>query len=476
MEYRMEHDSMGDVRVPADRYWGAQTQRSFENFPIGQGREPMPPEIIHAFGILKKAAAITNARLCPTAMTAEKCGAICAAADEVISGKLADHFPLVVWQTGSGTQTNMNANEVIANRGNELASRRLLHPNDDVNRSQSSNDTFPTALHIAAVCALEDGVLPALTELVDSLKPLEARVLPAVDRLAATFRRLEEANAGIVKSGRTHLQDATPISFPQEISGWRSSLERDAELIRLALPPLRELALGGTAVGTGLNAPAGFAEEVAAEISRLTGKDFRSAPNKFHALTSRDELVFAHGALQALAGDLMKLANDIRWLGSGPRNGLGELFLPENEPGSSIMPGKVNPTQCEALTMIAVQVMANGAGIGFAASQGNFELNVFLPVLAHEFLQSARLLAEGMRSFRLRCADGIRANREKMAENLRRSLMLVTALSPTIGYEAAAETAKLAHREDLTLREACLRLGCLTGEQFDALFHPEEMV
>lgn len=458
MEYRMEHDSMGDVRVPADRYWGAQTQRSFENFPIGQGREPMPPEIIHAFGILKKAAAITNARLCPTAMTAEKCGAICAAADEIISGKLAGHFPLVVWQTGSGTQTNMNANEVIANRGNELAGRRLLHPNDDVNRSQSSNDTFPTALHIAAVCALEDGVLPALTELVDSLK------------------RLEAENEGVIKAGRTHLQDATPISFPQEISGWRSSLERDAELIRLALPPLRELALGGTAVGTGLNAPAGFAEEVAAEISRLTGKDFRSAPNKFHALTSRDELVFAHGALQALAGDLMKLANDIRWLGSGPRNGLGELFLPENEPGSSIMPGKVNPTQCEALTMIAVQVMANGAGIGFAASQGNFELNVFLPVLAHEFLQSARLLAEGMRSFRLRCADGIRANREKMVENLRRSLMLVTALSPTIGYEAAAETAKLAHREDLTLREACLRLGCLTGEQFDALFHPEEMV
>ena len=338
MEYRMEHDSMGDVRVPADRYWGAQTQRSFENFPIGQGREPMPPEIIHAFGILKKAAALTNARLCPAAMTAEKCSAICAAADEVISGKLAGHFPLVVWQTGSGT-----------------------HPNDDVNRSQSSNDTFPTALHIAAVCALEDGVLPALTELVDSLK------------------RLEAENEGVIKAGRTHLQDATPISFPQEISGWRSSLERDAELIRLALPPLRELALGGTAVGTGLNAPAGFAEEVAAEISRLTGKDFRSAPNKFHALTSRDELVFAHGALQALAGDLMKLANDIRWLGSGPRNGLGELFLPENEPGSSIMPGKVNPTQCEALTMIAVQVMANGAGIGFAASQGNFELNVSCP-------------------------------------------------------------------------------------------------
>ena len=313
------------------------------------------------------------------------------------------------------------------------------------------------------------GLIPALEREADQLRA-------ALAELVDSLKRLEAENEGVIKAGRTHLQDATPISFPQEISGWRSSLERDAELIRLALPPLRELALGGTAVGTGLNAPAGFAEEVAAEISRLTGKDFRSAPNKFHALTSRDELVFAHGALQALAGDLMKLANDIRWLGSGPRNGLGELFLPENEPGSSIMPGKVNPTQCEALTMIAVQVMANGAGIGFAASQGNFELNVFLPVLAHEFLQSARLLAEGMRSFRLRCADGIRANREKMAENLRRSLMLVTALSPTIGYEAAAETAKLAHREDLTLREACLRLGCLTGEQFDALFHPEEMV
>ena len=458
MEYRIEHDSMGEVKVPADKYWAAQTERSHENFPIGVGLETMPREITHAFGILKQAAARANHALKPEKMTAEKLTVIEQACQEVASGKLNDHFPLVVWQTGSGTQSNMNANEVIANRGNELAGKKLLHPNDDINMSQSSNDTFPTAMHIAAVLALED------------------KVLPAIDKLAATFRRLEEENEGIVKSGRTHLQDATPIKFSQEISGWRSSLERDAELIRLALPPLRELALGGTAVGTGLNAPAGFAEEVAAEISRLTGKDFRSAPNKFHALTSRDELVFAHGALQALAGDLMKLANDIRWLGSGPRNGLGELFLPENEPGSSIMPGKVNPTQCEALTMIAVQVMANGAGIGFAASQGNFELNVFLPVLAHEFLQSARLLAEGMRSFRLRCADGIRANREKMAENLRRSLMLVTALSPTIGYEAAAETAKLAHREDLTLREACLRLGYLTGEQFDALFHPEEMV
>ena len=449
---------MGDVRVPADRYWGAQTQRSFENFPIGQGREPMPTEIIHAFGILKKAAAITNARLCPTAMTAEKCGAICAAADEIISGKLADHFPLVVWQTGSGTQTNMNVNEVIANRGNELAGRRLLHPNDDVNRSQSSNDTFPTALHIAAVCALEDGVLPALAELIDSLK------------------RLEAENEGVIKAGRTHLQDATPISFPQEISGWRSSLERDAELIRLALPPLRELALGGTAVGTGLNAPAGFAEEVAAEISRLTGKDFRSAPNKFHALTSRDELVFAHGALQALAGDLMKLANDIRWLGSGPRNGLGELFLPENEPGSSIMPGKVNPTQCEAVTMVAVQVMGNDVAVGMAASQGNFELNVFMPVCIYNFLQSARLLAESIESFNDRCAFGIRANREKMAHNLHNSLMLVTALNPYIGYENAAKTAKKAYKENISLKEACVALGFLTAEKFDEVFHPEQMV
>ena len=458
MEYRMEHDSMGDVRVPADRYWGAQTQRSFENFPIGQGREPMPPEIIHAFGILKKAAAITNARLCSTAMTAEKCGAICAAADEIISGKLAGHFPLVVWQTGSGTQTNMNANEVIANRGNELAGRRLLHPNDDVNRSQSSNDTFPTALHIAAVCALEDGVLPALAELIDSLK------------------RLEAENEGLIKAGRTHLQDATPISFPQEISGWRSSLERDAELIRLALPPLRELALGGTAVGTGLNAPAGFAEEVAAEISRLTGKDFRSAPNKFHALTSRDELVFAHGALQALAGDLMKLANDIRWLGSGPRNGLGELFLPENEPGSSIMPGKVNPTQCEAVTMVAVQVMGNDVAVSMAASQGNFELNVFMPVCIYNFLQSARLLAESIVSFNDRCACGIRANREKMEHNLHNSLMLVTALNPYIGYENAAKTAKKAYKENISLKEACVSLGFLTAERFDEVFHPENMI
>ena len=458
MEYRMEHDSMGDVRVPADRYWGAQTQRSFENFPIGQGREPMPPEIIHAFGILKKAAAITNARLCPTAMTAEKCGAICAAADEVISGKLAGHFPLVVWQTGSGTQSNMNSNEVIANRGNEIAGKKLLHPNDDINMSQSSNDTFPTAMHIAAVCALED------------------KVIPAIDTLTATFRRLEEENAGIVKSGRTHLQDATPISFPQEISGWRSSLERDRELLLLAVKPLKELALGGTAVGTGLNTPKGFDTAVAAEIAKLTGKDFKTAENKFHALTSKDEIVFAHGALKALAADMMKIANDVRWLASGPRDGLGEIFIPENEPGSSIMPGKVNPTQCEAVTMVAVQVMGNDVAVSMAASQGNFELNVFMPVCIYNFLQSARLLAESIVSFNDRCACGIRANREKMEHNLHNSLMLVTALNPYIGYENAAKTAKKAYKENISLKEACVSLGFLTAERFDEVFHPENMI
>ena len=458
MEYRMEHDSMGDVRVPADRYWGAQTQRSFENFPIGQGREPMPPEIIHAFGILKKAAALTNARLCPAAMTAEKCSAICAAADEVISGKLAGHFPLVVWQTGSGTQSNMNSNEVIANRGNEIAGRKLLHPNDDINMSQSSNDTFPTAMHIAAVCAIED------------------KVIPAIDTLTATFCRLEEENAGIVKSGRTHLQDATPISFPQEISGWRSSLERDKELLLLAVKPLKELALGGTAVGTGLNTPKGFDTAVAAEIAKLTGKDFKTAENKFHALTSKDEIVFAHGALKALAADMMKIANDVRWLASGPRDGLGEIFIPENEPGSSIMPGKVNPTQCEAVTMVAVQVMGNDVAVSMAASQGNFELNVFMPVCIYNFLQSARLLAESIVSFNDRCACGIRANREKMEHNLHNSLMLVTALNPYIGYENAAKTAKKAYKENISLKEACVSLGFLTAERFDEVFHPENMI
>ncbi|MDY2720512.1 MAG: class II fumarate hydratase [Candidatus Faecousia sp.] len=458
MDYRLEHDSMGEVRVPADKYWGAQTQRSHENFPIGVGLETMPREITHAFGILKKAAAMANHQLLPQRMTDEKLDVICRACDEVISGSLNDHFPLVVWQTGSGTQSNMNANEVIANRGNELAGKKLLHPNDDINMSQSSNDTFPTAMHIAAVTAMED------------------QVLPAIDRLCDTFRRLEAEHEGIVKSGRTHLQDATPITFSQEISGWRASLERDKALLEASLPALKELALGGTAVGTGLNAPKGFDTKVAEAVCQLTGKAFQTAPNKFHALTSKDELVFAHGGLKALAADLMKIANDVRWLASGPRDGLGEITIPENEPGSSIMPGKVNPTQCEALTMVAVQVMGNDAAVGFAASQGNFELNVFMPVLAYNFLQSARLLAQAMDSFNRNCAVGIRANREKMAHNLHNSLMLVTALNPYIGYENAAKTAKKAYRENISLKEACVALGFLTAEQFDQVFHPEQMV
>ena len=449
---------MGEVRVPADKYWGAQTERSHNNFPIGVGIETMPAEIVHAFGILKKAAARANRALRPEKMTEEKLAAIEQAADEVISGQLLDNFPLVVWQTGSGTQSNMNSNEVIANRGNEIAGRKLLHPNDDINMSQSSNDTFPTAMHIAAVCAIED------------------KVIPAIDTLTATFRRLEEENAGIVKSGRTHLQDATPISFPQEISGWRSSLERDRELLLLAVKPLKELALGGTAVGTGLNTPKGFDTAVAAEIAKLTGKDFKTAENKFHALTSKDEIVFAHGALKALAADMMKIANDVRWLASGPRDGLGEIFIPENEPGSSIMPGKVNPTQCEAVTMVAVQVMGNDMAVSMAASQGNFELNVFMPVCIYNFLQSARLLAESIVSFNDRCACGIRANREKMEHNLHNSLMLVTALNPYIGYENAAKTAKKAYKENISLKEACVSLGFLTAERFDEVFHPENMI
>ena len=458
MEYRVEHDSMGEVRVPADKYWGAQTERSHNNFPIGVGIETMPAEIIHAFGILKKAAARANRALRPEKMTEEKLAAIEQAADEVISGQLLDNFPLVVWQTGSGTQSNMNSNEVIANRGNEIAGKKLLHPNDDINMSQSSNDTFPTAMHIAAVCALED------------------KVIPAIDTLVTTFRRLEAENEGVVKSGRTHLQDATPISFPQEISGWRSSLERDKELLLLAVKPLKELALGGTAVGTGLNTPKGFDTTVAAEIAKLTGKDFKTAENKFHALTSKDEIVFAHGALKALAADMMKIANDVRWLASGPRDGLGEIFIPENEPGSSIMPGKVNPTQCEAVTMVAVQVMGNDVAVSMAASQGNFELNVFMPVCIYNFLQSARLLAESIVSFNDRCACGIRANREKMEHNLHNSLMLVTALNPYIGYENAAKTAKKAYKENISLKEACVSLGFLTAERFDEVFHPENMI
>ncbi len=458
MEFRLEHDSMGEVKVPADRYWAAQTQRSHENFEIGVNIETMPREITHSFGILKKAAALANHELKSEKMTAEKLSAISKACDEVISGVLDDHFPLVVWQTGSGTQSNMNANEVIANRGNEIAGAKLLHPNDDINMSQSSNDTFPTAMHISAVIAIEDKLIPAIETLID------------------TFKRLEKENEGIVKSGRTHLQDATPITFSQEISGWRSSLERDVELLRLAVKPLYELALGGTAVGTGLNAPKGFDTLVAKKVSELTGKNFVTAGNKFHALTSKDELVFAHGAIKATAADMMKIANDVRWLASGPRDGLGEIFIPENEPGSSIMPGKVNPTQCEAVTMVAVQVMGNDVAVAMAASQGNFELNVFMPVCIYNFLQSARLLAEAILSFNKNCAVGIKANREKMHHNLHNSLMLVTALNPYIGYENAAKTAKKAFKDNISLKEACVELGFLTAEKFDEVFHPEQMV
>lgn len=454
MDYRIEKDSMGEMKVPADRYWAAQTQRSYQNFKIGG--EIMPREVTHAFGILKKSAAIANNRL--GRLDDERLKYISMAADEVISGSLNDHFPLVVWQTGSGTQSNMNANEVIANRGNEIAGKKILHPNDHINMSQSSNDTFPTAMHIAAVCAIED------------------KLFPVMDEFVATLKRLEKENEGIVKSGRTHLQDAVPVAFSQEISGWRNMVEKCKGMLELALPGLKELALGGTAVGTGLNAPKGFATEVAKVVSELTGKEFKTAENKFHALTSKDELVFAHGALKALAADMMKIANDVRWLASGPRCGLGEIFIPENEPGSSIMPGKVNPTQCEAVTMVAVQVIANDVAVGMAASQGNFELNVFMPVCIYNFLQSVRLLADGIKSFNDNCVAGIRANREKMAHNLHNSLMLVTALNPYIGYDNAAKTAKKAYKDNISLKEACVELGFLTAEKFDEVFHPEEMV
>ena len=433
MDYRIERDSMGEMRVPADKYWGAQTQRSLQNFPIGEER--MPREIINAFGIMKLACARANNALRPEKMTAEKLTVIEKSCQEIINGDLKDHFPLVVWQTGSGTQSNMNANEVIANRGNEIGGSRLLHPNDDVNMSQSSNDTFPTAMHISAVLETENHLIPAVRVLIDTLK------------------RLEKENEGIVKSGRTHLEDATPITFSQEISGWRSSLEKDVEMINSSLTPLRRIALGATAVGTGLNAPRGFDTLVAEEITKITGTEFVTAENKFHALTSKDELVFAHGALKALACDLMKIANDIRWLASGPRLGLGEITIPENEPGSSIMPGKVNPTQCEAVTMVAVQVMANDTAVGISASQGNFQLNVFMPVCIYNYLQSVRLLADVCLSFNNNCVTGIKANREKMRANLHNSLMLVTALSPYIGYESCAKAVHLAHSEGLTLKE-----------------------
>lgn len=451
---RIEHDSMGEVEVPAWALWGAQTERSYENFRIGT--ETMPKGIIRAFALLKKAAAQANAEL--GCLTEEQATLIGQAADEVLAGQHDDMFPLKVWQTGSGTQSNMNMNEVLANRGNQIAGMEVLHPNDSVNRSQSSNDTFPTALHIAAVLALEEELLPEARNLVETLK------------------HLEKENEGIVKSGRTHLQDAVPIAFSQEISGWRGLVEAGIEDIEASLPGLLKLALGGTAVGTGLNAPEGFDKLVASKVAALTGKPFVTDPNKFHALTGKDAIVFSHGAVKALAANLMKIANDVRWLASGPRLGLGEITIPANEPGSSIMPGKVNPTQCEAVTMVAVQVMGNDAAIGFAASQGNFELNVFMPVIAYNYLQSVRLLADAIHSFDIHCVSGIVANRNKMQNNLHNSLMLVTCLNPYIGYERAAKVAHKAYAEGTSLKDACLALGYLTAEEFDKVMRPEEMV
>ena len=445
---------MGEMKVPADKYWGAQTQRSLQNFDIS--KEKMPMEVIRAFAVLKKACANANCSL--GRLPEQKRDLIGQVCDEILAGKLDDNFPLTVWQTGSGTQSNMNVNEVIAGRGNAIAGEKLLHPNDTVNMSQSSNDTFPTAMHVAAVLAIRQHLLPEMEEMIRALK------------------KLEEDNAGIIKTGRTHLQDATPIAFSQEISGWRGMIERCASMITSSLHGLRELAIGGTAVGTGLNAPKGFGAAAAAEISALTGEEFNASDNMFHALTAKDAMVYSHGALKALAADMMKIANDVRWLSSGPRCGLGEIFIPENEPGSSIMPGKVNPTQCESVTMVAVQVMANDTAIGLAASQGNFELNVFLPVCIYNFLQSVDLLTDSLRSFRIHCVEGIRPDQEKMAYNLKNSLMLVTALNPYIGYENAAKTAKKAYAENISLKEACVSLGFMTEEEFDQALVPEKMV
>ncbi|CAM5219446.1 Fumarate hydratase class II OS=Ureibacillus acetophenoni OX=614649 GN=fumC PE=3 SV=1 [Ureibacillus acetophenoni] len=458
MDYRIEKDTLGEIRVPADKIWGAQTQRSKENFQIGT--EKMPVEIIRAFAILKKAAAITNNKLGKLSETKAK--AIVSAADEIIAGKWDDEFPLVVWQTGSGTQSNMNVNEVIAHRANQLleeqGSTERIHPNDDVNKSQSSNDTFPTALHVAAVEAVEDYLLPRLQLLKNTLK------------------EKSESFKDIIKIGRTHLQDATPLTLGQEISGWHHMLVKSEKMIEVTTEFLKELAIGGTAVGTGINAHPKFGDMVAEEISTITGKTFTSSVNKFHALTSHDEIVTAHGAIKALAVDLMKIANDVRWLASGPRSGIGEITIPENEPGSSIMPGKVNPTQSEALTMVVTQVVGNDATIAFAASQGNFELNVFKPVIIYNFLQSVRLLADSMKSFNDNCAVGIEPNHEVLERNLENSLMLVTALNPYIGYENAAKIAKKAHKEGTTLKEAALALELLTEEKFEQYIDPKKMI
>lgn len=454
MEYRVEHDTMGEVRVPAEHFWGAQTQRSYENFRVST--ETIPTEIVRAFVYLKCAAAKANNAL--GKLDDDRAKAIQAACGEILDGKYSGEFPLKVWQTGSGTQSNMNVNEVIAHIVKKDHPELSVHPNDHVNMSQSSNDTFPTAMHVAAVLALRDTLYPAL------------------EKMIGTLRRLESENTDVIKIGRTHLQDAVPLRFSQEISGWRGMMETSLRIIRESADHMRDLAIGGTAVGTGLNCPAGFAEKCAGEITALTGEAFRSEENKFHALTSKDAYVLTHGALKALAADLMKIANDVRFLASGPRCGYGEIVIPENEPGSSIMPGKVNPTQCEMITMVAVQVMGNDATVGFAASQGNFELNVFMPVLAYNMLQSIRLLGDGIASFEKNCLAGLRANREKMAENLGRSLMLVTCLSPEIGYENAAKAAHKAFEEGTTLKEAVLALGFMDSEEYDEKVRPEKMV
>lgn len=451
-DFRIERDTMGEVKVPADKYWGAQTQRSHQNFKVGN---KMPDQIIRAFAYLKKGAALANERL--GNLDSPKAEMISKVCDEILDGSLDGNFPLVVYQTGSGTQSNMNVNEVIANRGNELAGEKLLHPNDDVNRSQSSNDTFPTAMSIAAVVTVEE------------------KLLPAAEQMTETLRTLENKYMHVVKTGRTHLQDAVPMTFGQEISGWRSMMEHSTDNIKASLKPLREIALGGTAVGTGLNAPEGFDKASAEIISRLTGHDFVTAPNKFHALSSKDAFVYAHGALKAMAADLMKMANDIRWLSSGPRCGLGEITIPSNEPGSSIMPGKVNPTQTESATMVAVRVMGNDTVVGMAASQGNFQLNVFMPVIADAFIQSAELLAQSLTSLELNCVRGIEPIEKKMEENARKSLMVAAALNTHVGYEAGAKAAKWAHKNGTTLKEAAVQLNICTDEEYERWVDLKEM-
>ncbi|MGX7107831.1 class II fumarate hydratase [Facklamia miroungae] len=454
MKVRIEHDSLGEIQVPADRYWGAVTQRSYQNFEIGS--EKMPRDVICAIALVKKAAAIANHTL--GVLDQERSELIQQVCNEILAGDLENHFPLIVWQTGSGTQTNMNVNEVIANRGNEIAGKKLLHPNDHVNKSQSSNDVFPTAMHLSAMVKIH------------------SQLLPVLDHIINTLTKMEEKYRNVVKNGRTHLQDATPVTFGQEVSGWLASIQQSKRMVELSLQPLYEIALGGTAVGTGLNTPEGYAEKVAQVLAQITELPIKTSSNKFHSLSSKDELVFTHGALATLASDMMKIANDVRWLASGPRSGIGEITLPTNEPGSSIMPGKVNPTQCEALSMVAIQVMANDNLMSMANSQGNFELNVYMPVMIYNFIQSVQLLADAIASFDHKCLVGIEVNERRMKELVDQSLMLVTKLNTHIGYEKAAEIAKKAFNDDSTLKEACLALGYLEAEEFDRLVDPSTMV